>query len=78
MEVIRRQIRTIWWVWYDSPAKIENVLHGLQTGMGLGIIVLQEKGCLLPLPNSINSSLQLSKIRDVAVRVDGLSGLKEI
>jgi len=60
MEVRRRQIRTIRWVWYDSPAKIENVLHGLQIGMGPGVIVLQEKCCLLLWPDSGNSSLQLS------------------
>jgi len=46
MEVRRRQIRTMRWVWYDSPTKIDNVIHGLQTDMGPGIIVLQEKGCL--------------------------------
>jgi len=50
-----------------------NVLHGIQTGMGPGIVVLQEKGCLLLWPDSGNSSLQLSQRRDVAVRVDGLS-----
>jgi len=58
---------------------MDNVLHGLQTGMGPGIIVLQEKGSLLLRPDSGNSSLQLSQSRDVAVRVDdGLSGSKEI
>jgi len=66
------------WVWYDSPAKIDNVLHGLQTGMGPGVIALQEKGCLLLWPDSGNSSLQLSQRCNVAVRVDGLSGFKEI
>jgi len=54
------------------------VLHGLQTGMGPGVVVLQEKGCLLLWPESGNSSLQFSQRRDVAVRVDGLSGFKEI
>jgi len=65
MEVRRHQIRTIRWVWYDSPAKIDNVLHSLQTGMGPGVIVLQEKGCLLLWPDSGNSSLQLSQRRNV-------------
>jgi len=60
MKVRRRQIPTIWWVWYDSPAKIDNVFHGLQTGMGPGVIVLQGKGWLLLWPDSGNSSLQLS------------------
>jgi hypothetical protein len=46
-EVTSRQIRTIRWGWYDSLAKIYNVLHGLQTGMGLGVIVLKEKGLTL-------------------------------
>jgi len=77
MEVRRRQIRTIQWVWYDSPAKIENVLHGLQTGMGSGVIVLQEKGCLLLWPDSGNSSLQLSRRRNVAVRVDDFPGSRK-
>jgi len=39
MEVRRHQIRTIQWVWYDSSAIIDNVLHGLQTGMGPGVIM---------------------------------------
>ena len=54
------------------------MLHGLQTGMGPGVVVLQEKGCLLLWPDSGNSSLQLSQRRDVVVRVDGLSRFKEI
>jgi len=47
MEVRTRQIRTIRWVWYDSLVKIDNVFHGLESGMGPGVIVLQEKSCLL-------------------------------
>jgi hypothetical protein len=78
MEVRRGQIQTIQWVWQDSPPKIGNVLHGLQTGMGPGVVMLQEKGCLLLWPDSGNLSLQLSQHFDVAVRVDGLSGFKEI
>jgi len=65
-------------VWNNSPAKIDNVLHGLQTGMGPGVIMLQEKACLLLWPDSGNSSLQLSQRRDVVVRVDCLSGFNEI
>ena len=49
------------------------MLHGLQTDMGPGVVMLLEKGCLLLWPDSGNSSLQLSQRRDVAVRVDGLS-----
>ena len=45
--------------------------------MGPGVIMLQEKGCLLLWPHSGNSSLQLSQRRDVAVRVDGLSGFQK-
>ena len=60
MEVRKRQIRTVRWVWYDSPAKIDNMLRGLQTGVGSGVIVLEEKGYLLLWPDSGNSSLQLS------------------
>jgi len=78
MEVRRGQIQTVLWVCYDSPAKIDDVLHGLQTGMGPGVIMLQEKGCLLLWPDCGNLSLQLSPCCDVAVRVDGLSGFKEI
>ena len=77
MEDRRHQIRTVWWVWYDSPAKIDSVFHGLQTGMGPGVSVLQEKGCLILWPDSGNSSLQLSQRRDVAFRVDGLCGVQE-
>jgi len=77
-EVRRRRIRTIRWVWYDSPAKIYSVLHVLQTGMGPVVITLQESGCLLLWPDSGNLSLQLNQRRDVAVGVDGLSGFKEI
>ena len=54
MEFRRRQIRTIRWVWYDSLAKIDNVLYGLQNGMGPGVIVLQEKGCPLLWPDTGN------------------------
>jgi len=43
IEVRRRQIRTIWRVWFNSPVKIDRMLDGLQTGMGPGIIILQEK-----------------------------------
>jgi len=57
MEVRRRQIWTIQWVWCDSPAKIDSVLHRLQTGMGPGFIVLQEKSSLLLWSDSGNSSL---------------------
>jgi len=72
MEIRRRQNRIIRWVWYDSPANIDNVLHDLQTGMWPGVILLQEDGCLLLCPDSGYSSLQLSERPDVAVRVDGL------
>jgi len=78
MQVRRGQIRTIRWVWYDSLPKIGNVLHWLQTGKGPGVVMLQEKGCLLLWPDSGNLSLQLNQHRDVEVRVDGLSGFKEI
>jgi hypothetical protein len=50
----------------------------LETGMGPGVSVLQETGCLLLCPDSGNSGLQLSQGRSVAVRVDSLSGFHEI
>ena len=43
MKVRRRQIRTIRWVWYDIPVKIDNVLHGLQTGWGLALSCCKRK-----------------------------------
>ena len=43
LELRRLHIRTAQLVWYDSPAKIGNVLHGLQTAMGPGVIMLQDK-----------------------------------
>jgi hypothetical protein len=46
--------------------------------MGPGVIMLQEKGYLLLWPDSGNWGLQLSQRRNVAVRVDGLSGFQEI
>jgi hypothetical protein len=63
---------------YGSPDKICNVLHGLQIDMESGVIVLQQKGCLLLWPVSRNSGLRLSQHRDVAVRADGLSGFQKI
>ena len=47
MEVRKHQIQTIQWVWLDTPAQIGYVLHDLRTGMGPGVIVLQEIGCPL-------------------------------
>jgi hypothetical protein len=61
-----------------GQSKLSNVLQGLQTGIGPGFIVLQEKGCLLFWPDPGNLGLQFSQRRDVAVRVDGLSGFQEI
>jgi len=63
-------------MWYDSPAKINHEVHDLQTGMGPGVILLQDEGCLLLCPDSGNSSLQLSERPDAAVRVDGLPDSK--
>ena len=40
MEIRRHQNQTM-----DSPTKIGNALHGLQTGMGPGVIVLRENVC---------------------------------
>jgi len=45
--------------------------------MGLGVIVLQEEGCLLLWPDSESSSLQLSQHCDVAITVDGLFRFQE-
>ena len=54
------------------------MLHSLQTGMGPGVIVLQEECCLLLGPDSGSSSLQLSQCYDGAVRVNGLPRFQEI
>ena len=42
MEIRRHQILIIQWMWLDRPVKTGNMLNGLQTGTGPGIIVLQE------------------------------------
>jgi len=49
----------------DSPTKIGSVLHSLQTGMGPGIIVLQEKRVVLLWPDSGSLSLQLNQCHDI-------------
>lgn len=59
-------------------SKTGKVHHGLWTGMGPDIIMLQEKSCLLLWPDLRNSSLQLSQHCDVMVTADGLSGFQEI
>lgn len=74
VEVRRHQV---WWVWQDSPTKIGSVLHSLQTVLGPGVIVSQDKSCLL-CPDWWSLSLQLSLCHDVAVVVDGLSRFHEI
>ena len=53
------------------------MLHGLQTGKGPGVVVLQKKDCLFLWPDSGNSSFKLSQRRDVAVRVDGFPGSRK-
>lgn len=47
MEDRRQQIQIIRRMWQGSPAQMGSVLYGLQTVMGSGIALLQEKGCLL-------------------------------
>lgn len=54
------------------------MLHGLQTDMGRGVTVLQERGCLLLWPDSVSLSLQLSQHWDRAAKVDGLAEYQEI
>jgi hypothetical protein len=76
MEVRRRHIWTIQWVVVGQTS--QTLQHGLQTGRGPGIIVLQEKSCLLLWPDPGNLGIQLSQCCDVAVRVDGLSRFQEI
>lgn len=58
MEIRKHQIWNIQWV--GSPAKVFTVPFGLQTGMGPGAMVLQEKDFLLLLPDSGRLDLQLS------------------
>ena len=78
MEVRRCQIQTTTcWVWQDSPAKTDNVLYSLQTGMVPGIIILQGKDCLVLGPDSGSSSFQLSQSCSIAVRVDGNPGSRK-
>mgnify|MGYP001859078617 FL=1 len=54
-----------------------SVPHSLQTGMGPGIIVLQEKTFFL-CSDSGSWSFQLRQHLNAVVRVDGLCGLQEI
>ena len=61
----------------DNPAKISSVLHCLQTDMGPRVIMLQEKGCLLFLPDSRSLSLQLGQCCNAVVRIDGLPRVLE-
>lgn len=56
----------------------KDVPHGLWTSMGLGVIGLQEKGCLLLQPDSGYASLRHSECHDTLVSVDGLSSFEEI
>lgn len=62
----------------DSPAKTDSMLHGLQAGIEPGIIVLQEKSCLLLWLDFGIISLQLSQCCNVVIRVDGFFGFQEI
>ena len=52
---------------------IVNVLHDLQTGTRPDVIMLQEKGCHLLLPDAESLSFQLSQFHNIMVKVDGLS-----
>ena len=54
------------------------MLHGLQTAVRPGVIVLQEKGCLLFWPGCGSSGFQLIQQGNVQVRADGFSGFQEI
>jgi len=60
------------------PAKAGSMLHRILTGMGPGLIVLQEKGYLPLWPDTVCSSLQHSQHCDVVVRGNGWSGFPEI
>lgn len=65
-------------MWWDGPAKIGSMLHGLPTGMEPGIIVLQKEGCLTLWPDSGSLNIQLSQLHSVVVRVDGLFSFQKI
>lgn len=52
LEFKRCQIWTTQVMWWDGPAKIGSMLHGLPTSMEPGIIVLQKEGCLTLWPDS--------------------------
>ena len=71
-------MQTMWWAQEDSATNIGRVFHSLQTGMGLGTLVLQENGCLLLCPYCGSSSLQLSLCCDVVIKTDHLSGFQEV
>lgn len=62
----------------NTPAKLDNVLHCLQTGTGPGIIMQQEKKSFLLCPASGSLSLELSQHYNVAFRADPLSAFQKI
>ena len=70
-EVRKHSIWTIQWVWCYSLSKISPVLNGLQTGMRLDVIMLQEKSCLV-------SGMTLEVWAFSWGRVDNLSRFLEI
>jgi hypothetical protein len=60
MEVRRHQVKTMEWVWYDSPSKLCDELFDHQTGIGSDVIMLKEEGPLV-WSDSGNLGLQLSQ-----------------
>lgn len=60
----------IYGVWQDKPAKTDNVLYSLQTGMAPAITVLHKKDCHRHWPDPGTANLQLSQHCDAAVKAD--------
>jgi hypothetical protein len=73
MEVRKRQIRTIRWMECDSPAKIDNVPHRLQTGMGLALSCCKRK-----IVSFCGLTLDIRAFNLASRCCGGLSGFKEL
>ena len=77
MKVRRCQIWTTWWLWWNSSAKIVNMLYSLQTGMGLAFSCCKREVVFFSGLTLKVQALSLSQCCSVVVRVDWLSRFQE-
>ena len=60
--VWRCQIRRIWWMWYHSPSKWSDGLHGPDACVRTCIVMLEEHICHVQVgPNTLNFCFELPK-----------------